>query len=144
MAMLPFCGYHMGDYFRHWLEIGRRLTNPPRIFHVNWFRQDSQGHYLWPGFGENVRVLIWMLDRVRGKDGGRQTAIGYVPTPESLYLDGMNIDHAALDELLAVRASDWQFRLPGIEEMFRKLGNRMPRELWDEYRRLQSRLDTQA
>ena len=140
MAMLPFCGYHMGDYFRHWLEMGQKLANPPRIFHVNWFRQDEAGNTLWPGFGENIRALIWMLERVRGKGGARKTAIGYVPTPDSLYLEGLDIAESALEELLTVRPSDWETRLPGMEEFFTRIGDHMPAELWGEYRELERRL----
>ena len=140
MAMLPFCGYHMGDYFRHWLEMGKRLSNPPRIFHVNWFRQDDDGNLLWPGFGENIRALIWMRERIRGKGGAQATPIGFVPAPDSLYLEGLNISGPALEELLIVRPSDWETRLPGIEELFNKLGDRLPPELWEEFHAFRTRL----
>ena len=140
MAMLPFCGYHMGDYFRHWLDMGEKLANPPRIFHVNWFRQDDSGNLLWPGFGQNIRPLIWMLDRIRGKGGARATPIGYVPAPDSLYLEGLDITPEALEELMVVRASDWETRLPGMEELFTTIGERMPQELWDEFHALRTRL----
>ena len=91
MAMIPFCGYNMADYFGHWLEMGRKLKNPPKIFHVNWFRKDANGKFLWPGYGENVRVLKWMLDRIEGRAAATETPIGYVPAPGSLTLDGLDI-----------------------------------------------------
>ncbi|MGH9563415.1 MAG: phosphoenolpyruvate carboxykinase (GTP), partial [Terracidiphilus sp.] len=97
MAMLPFCGYNMGDYFGHWLEMGSKLKNPPRIFHVNWFRRGADGKFLWPGYGENVRVLKWMLDRIEGRAQAAETPIGNVPTPESLTLDGLSISRDTLD-----------------------------------------------
>ena len=98
MAMLPFCGYHMGDYFEHWLNMGRRMANPPKIFHVNWFRTDENGKFLWPGYGENLRVIEWILDRCRGEADAVKTPIGYVPTPESLDLTGLDISRETLDQ----------------------------------------------
>ncbi len=102
MAMLPFCGYHMGDYFEHWLDMGQRMANPPKIFHVNWFRTDENGKFLWPGYGENLRVIEWILDRCRGEADAVKTPIGYVPTPDSLDLTGLDISREALDKLFAV------------------------------------------
>ena len=102
MAMLPFCGYHMGDYFEHWLTMGKRMNRPPKIFHVNWFRTDEQGKLLWPGYGENLRIIEWILDRCRGEADAVKTPIGYVPTPESLDLTGLDISREALDKLFAV------------------------------------------
>ena len=89
MAMLPFCGYSMGDYFRHWLEIGRRLSNPPLIFHVNWFRKGADGRFLWPGFGDNMRVLKWIVDRCESQGGAERASIGWIPRPADLDLDGL-------------------------------------------------------
>jgi phosphoenolpyruvate carboxykinase (GTP) len=142
MAMLPFCGYNMGDYFAHWLRMGKRLTNPPLIFHVNWFQRDAAGNYLWPGYGDNVRVLIWMLDRIRGREA-RETAIGYVPTRDSLHLEGLNIDPAVLDRLLDVNNEDWKPHIEGISEFFQQFGDRMPPEMWEELRALEARLGAQ-
>ena len=105
MAMLPFCGYNMADYFRHWLEMGPSIKHPPKIFHVNWFRKDANGKFLWPGYGENVRVLKWMLDRIEGRAAATETPIGYVPTPGSLTLDGLAISRTIMDELLRVDAA---------------------------------------
>jgi phosphoenolpyruvate carboxykinase (GTP) len=107
MAMLPFCGYHMGEYFQHWLEMGRRMSRPPKIFHANWFRQDENGEFLWPGFGENLRVIEWILDRCRGDADAIKTPIGYVPTPESLDLTGLDISREQLDKLYAIDRDAW-------------------------------------
>ena len=107
MAMLPFCGYHMGDYFEHWLDIGRRMANPPKIFHVNWFRTDENGKFLWPGYGENLRVIEWILGRCRGEADAVKTPIGYVPTPDSIDLTGLDISQESLGKLLAVNRADW-------------------------------------
>ena len=110
MAMLPFCGYHMGDYFEHWLAMGRRMARPPKIFHVNWFRTDENGKFLWPGYGENLRVIEWILDRCRGEADAVRTPIGLVPTPDSLDLTGLDISRETLDKLFAVAPEDWHPR----------------------------------
>jgi len=140
MAMLPFCGYHMGEYFDHWLSMGRRMTNPPRIFHVNWFRTDENGDYLWPGFGENLRVIEWILDRCRGEADAMKTPIGYVPTPDSLDLTGLNVTRDTLDKLFAVNRSDWYEETESIADFFQKFGNRFPKVLWDQLESLRLRL----
>jgi hypothetical protein len=100
MAMLPFCGYNIGDYFRHWIGIGKRLTNPPLIFNVNWFRKGANGKFLWPGFGENMRVLKWMIDRCEQNGGAVKSPVGWLPSPHDLDLDGLNIDHTSVADLL--------------------------------------------
>ncbi|PYU36133.1 MAG: phosphoenolpyruvate carboxykinase (GTP) [Acidobacteria bacterium] len=140
MAMLPFCGYHMGDYFRHWLEMGRRIPHPPRIFHVNWFRKGPNGKFLWPGYGENVRVLKWILERVNGKGLAEETPIGFVPTPQGLTLDGLAISAADLKEVLRVDAADWQKEAEEIGTFFNKFGDRLPPELRAEQAHLTERL----
>jgi len=140
MAMLPFCGYHMGDYFEHWLNMGKRMTNPPRIFHVNWFRADENGGLLWPGYGENLRVIEWILDRCRGEADAVKTPIGYVPTPESLDLTGLDISRATLNKLLAVNRTDWYEETDAIASFFHKFGNRFPKALWDQLESLRLRL----
>ena len=140
MAMLPFCGYNMSDYFRHWLEIGPKLKNPPRIFHVNWFRRDTDGQFLWPGYGENVRVLKWMLDRIEGRVGASETPIGCVPTPSSLTLDGLSISRDTLNELLAVNPDDWAEEEQAVARFFEKFGDRLPAAIRDEQKSLASRL----
>ena len=140
MAMLPFCGYNMGDYFRHWLSFQERLTNPPKMFSINWFRKNQDGKWLWPGFGENVRVLKWVVDRVNGSCSANETPIGLVPKCEDMVLDGIDMSRAQLDELLAVDPSLWQQELDGIKANFEKFGNELPAELWDEYNKLKDRL----
>ncbi len=140
MAMLPFCGYHMGDYFEHWLNMGRRMANPPKIFHVNWFRTDENGKFLWPGYGENLRVIEWILDRCRGEAEATKTAIGYVPTPESLDLTGLDVTQESLDKLLAVDREDWYQETEGIATFFQTFGKRFPMTMWEHLDHLRQRL----
>jgi phosphoenolpyruvate carboxykinase (GTP) len=140
MAMIPFCGYNMADYFGHWLEMGSRLENPPKIFHVNWFRKDASGKLLWPGYGENVRVLKWMLDRIEGRADATETLIGDVPAPGSLDLDGLSISRQAFDELLRVDPSDWVEEVAATGKFFEKFGNRLPDEIRAEHKYLADRL----
>jgi phosphoenolpyruvate carboxykinase (GTP) len=144
MAMLPFCGYHMGDYFGHWLEMGRRLPNPPQIFHVNWFRVGDDGRFLWPGFGQNVRVLKWILQRVSSAADAREEAIGYVPTRSSLDLDGLGLSGAALDQLLSVDREAWQSEVSDHEGFLNMFGDRLPAELRQQRASLAKRLHSQA
>jgi phosphoenolpyruvate carboxykinase (GTP) len=140
MAMLPFCGYNMGDYFRHWLEMGRSIPHPPKIFHVNWFRKDADGKFLWPGFGENVRVLKWILERVEGQGQSEEAPIGLVPTPDALTLDGLDISPAAVEELLRVHAADWLNEAAETKAFLARFADRLPRELMQEHGRLVQRL----
>lgn len=140
MAMLPFCGYNMADYFRHWLRMGARSSKMPRIFHVNWFRTDASGRFLWPGFGENLRVLKWIIERVNGGGEAEETPIGYVPTPDALDLDGLALSKETLRELLRVDPHDWHREAEAIAEFFHQFGDRLPEELWHEHRRLLRRL----
>jgi phosphoenolpyruvate carboxykinase (GTP) len=140
MAMLPFCGYNMADYFGHWLEMGKKLKHPPRIFHVNWFRRDASGKFLWPGYGENVRVLKWMLDRIEGRAAATETPIGNVPAPGSLTLDGLSISREALDELLRVDANSWIEEEQATGKFFEKFGERLPNEIRQEHKALAERL----
>ena len=139
MAMLPFCGYNMGDYFGHLLEIGKRLTNPPKLFHVNWFRTDEDGKFLWPGFGENLRVLDWIIRRCQDGADAQETPIGYVPTPGSIDMGGLDLSTAVMERLSSISPADWTEELKGIEEFFAQFGDRLPREIWDEYRALSRR-----
>jgi phosphoenolpyruvate carboxykinase (GTP) len=129
MAMLPFCGYNMGDYFSHWLQVGAELKRPPAIFHVNWFRTGSDGRFLWPGFGQNIRVLLWMIDRVKGKVGATETPIGLVPTPGALDWDGLHLSPADRETLLHVDRSEWAAEVPEIRAFFERFGNRLPENL---------------
>ena len=129
-AMLPFCGYHMGDYIKHWVEMGEKLgDNAPRIFYVNWFRKDADGNWLWPGFGENSRVLKWICERIDGKADAQDTPIGLVPTLESLDLNGLDIPESDVSELIAVRAEDWLQEIPEIREFFSTFGNQLPSQV---------------
>ncbi len=140
MAMLPFCGYHMADYFDHWYKIGRRMSKPPKIFHVNWFRTDENGKFLWPGYGENLRVIEWILDRCRGEADAVKTPIGYVPAPESLDLKGLNINRETLDKLFQINPNDWLAEIDDVAQFFQRFGNRLPRALWDQLESLRLRL----
>jgi phosphoenolpyruvate carboxykinase (GTP) len=142
-AMLPFCGYNMGDYFAHWLSIGRATgaENLPRIYYVNWFRKDASGKWLWPGYGENSRVLKWIVERLDGTAEGVDTPIGVVPTPASLDTDGLDIPAEDLDVLLSVDAATWKQEAALIPAHFDSFGDRLPKELWHEYETLLARLD---
>ncbi len=129
MAMLPFCGYNMGDYFQHWLDMGKKLGDKaPKIFNVNWFRQDDEGNFVWPGFGDNMRVLNWILDRCEGKADAVETAIGYLPRPEDIDLTDLDIDRATLESILAVDKDAWTAEMDGLTEYFKKFGDRLPKE----------------
>jgi phosphoenolpyruvate carboxykinase (GTP) len=144
MAMLPFCGYNMADYFGHWLAMGKKIPNPPKIFHVNWFRKDTDGKFLWPGFGENVRVLKWILERVEGRGGAEETPIGFVPSRNALTLDGMNLSAQTVQQLLEVDPEDWEQELVDSKEFLQKFGSRLPREIREEHDKLSGRLGHSA
>jgi phosphoenolpyruvate carboxykinase (GTP) len=129
MAMLPFCGYNMGDYFAHWLRMGESLAKPPAIFHVNWFRQDAAGHFVWPGFGQNLRVLQWMVERIDGRGRAQETPIGFVPTADALNFDGLGLSKATIDTLLTVHREEWADEVPEIRSFFDRFGARLPGEM---------------
>lgn len=141
MAMLPFCGYHMGDYFQHWIDMGKKIKVQPKIFNVNWFRTDSEGHFIWPGFGDNMRVLDWILKRCEETVDADETAIGYVPKPEDINLEGCGVDEETLKGLLNVDTETWKKEAEGIKEFYKKFGDRLPKELNDELASLESRLN---
>jgi phosphoenolpyruvate carboxykinase (GTP) len=128
-AMLPFCGYHMGDYFRHWLKMGKSVNQPPRIFHVNWFRKTEEGKWLWPGFGENARVLKWIVQRVNGEGHAMETALGWMPRKEDLDWSGLELDDDDWDELMKIDTETLLAQTLGHEELFLKLWDHMPKEL---------------
>jgi phosphoenolpyruvate carboxykinase (GTP) len=140
MAMLPFCGYNMANYWGHWLSIGKRLSKPPKIFRVNWFRRDESGRFLWPGFGENLRVLEWVIRRCQGGGGAEETPIGYVPTRRSLNLAGLDVSDEAFDELLRVDREGWRAALRGQAEFFAKFEGRLPPGIREEHEALARRL----
>ncbi|MGE3538717.1 MAG: phosphoenolpyruvate carboxykinase (GTP) [Candidatus Tectimicrobiota bacterium] len=140
MAMLPFCGYNMGDYFGHWLRTGQALEQAPKIFRVNWFRMDAGGHYLWPGFGENLRVLRWVLGRVHGEVDALETPIGYLPQPDGIDVTGLDVTPEAMQELTAVDREGWLQAVEGQREFFKQFGDRLPPEMWQETDALAHRL----
>lgn len=141
MAMLPFCGYHMGDYFQHWIDMGKKIKVQPKIFNVNWFRTDSEGHFIWPGFGDNMRVLDWILKRCEETVDADETAIGYVPKPEDINLEGCGVDKVTLKGLLNVDTETWKKEAEGIKEFYKKFGDKLPKELNEELAALESRLN---
>ena len=141
MAMLPFCGYHMGDYFQHWIDMGKKIKVQPKIFNVNWFRTDSEGHFIWPGFGDNMRVLDWILKRCEETVDADETAIGYVPKPEDINLEGCGVDEETLKGLLNVDTETWKKEAEGIKEFYKKFGDKLPKELNEELASLESRLN---
>jgi phosphoenolpyruvate carboxykinase (GTP) len=141
-AMLPFCGYNMADYFAHWLDIGKS-TEPamlPRLYYVNWFRKDADGHFLWPGYGENSRVLAWIVERCAGRGEAHPTAIGNVPSPGALDTAGLDLPDGALDELMAVDEGEWRSEVPLIREHYARFGDRLPAELSEQLEALERRL----
>ena len=141
MAMLPFCGYHMGDYFGHWLEMGEKLGDKaPKIFNVNWFRLDDEGNFIWPGFGDNMRVLNWIIDRCEGKADAVETPIGFVPKAEDIDLEGLDFDIETLKSILEVDKDLWAGEAEGIEEFYAKFGDKLPEELRNQLSALKANL----
>jgi phosphoenolpyruvate carboxykinase (GTP) len=140
-AMTPFCGYNMADYFQHWLDMGDRLSDKaPRIFYVNWFRKGSEGRWLWPGFGENSRVLTWMCERLEGKANARKTPIGFLPSEDDLDLRGLEMSPADLKELLRVDNEAWKAEIPDIKKHFKRFSNRLPERMQKQLAELVGRL----
>jgi phosphoenolpyruvate carboxykinase (GTP) len=129
MAMLPFCGYNMADYFRHWMNVGSRLANPPKIFFVNWFRKDEKGRFIWPGFGDNFRVIKWMMDRISGKAQADKTPIGFIPRIADLDLTGLAISKETMEGLFEIKSDEWKQEIQGIEAFYAQFGGRIPKEL---------------
>ena len=141
-AMLPFIGYNAGDYVSHWVNTGKQAdsTKLPRIFYVNWFRRDEDGGFLWPGFGENSRVLKWVVERLEGTAAAVETAVGHVPTPDSLDVSGLDMTPEQVEAALRVDPEEWKAELPQIQEWFEKFGDQLPAVLWTELDGLRARL----
>lgn len=141
-AMLPFCGYNMADYFAHWIKIGKKLgKKAPKIFFVNWFRKDEKGKFIWPGYGENVRVLKYVIDRLEGKNGGQETVIGILPKAGDIDVKGLDVNSQAMSELIAIDKDGWRKEIKSIEEFYAKFGSRIPKELMKELANLKSRIE---
>ncbi|MCX5749763.1 MAG: phosphoenolpyruvate carboxykinase (GTP) [Candidatus Saganbacteria bacterium] len=141
MAMLPFCGYNMGKYFGHWLKMGRNMANPPKIFHVNWFKQDESGKFMWPGYGENLRVLEWIIDRCRQKVKAVESPIGYIPDSKDIDLTGLDVSMVAMQKLLHIDREGWRKELEDQKEFFKMFGKDLPKEIVQEHNLLKKRLE---
>ena len=143
MAMLPFIGYHAGDYINHWITMGKDNDESklPKIYYVNWFRRDQDGGFLWPGFGENSRVLKWVIERLEGTAEAVETPIGLVPAPGALDIDGLDMTEDQVRQALAVDPAEWQREIPQIKEWFEKFGEQLPAVLWTELDALKDRLE---
>ncbi len=141
-AMLPFCGYHVGDYFQHWLKMGSSVAHPPRIFSVNWFRKDAKGKFVWPGFGQNMRVLQWVVERCAGRAGAHETATGWAPAYADLNWTGSDFDPRRFERVMNLDRAEWQRELASHDELFAKLGAKRPTALQAERERLGKRLST--
>jgi phosphoenolpyruvate carboxykinase (GTP) len=139
MAMLPFCGYNMADYFAHWLAIGKKLAHPPKIFHVNWFRVNEHGNFIWPGFGENIRVIEWILRRCQGLKEAVKTPIGFIPAVSNLDLAGLQLTEEQLKQLFLINPDEWDEELKGQYQFLNLFGSRMPKELLEEHAQLKAR-----
>lgn len=140
MAMLPFCGYNMGDYWQHWLDMGEKITNPPAIFNVNWFRTDDEGNFIWPGFGDNMRVLEWILKRAEGTVDAVETEIGFMPKAEDINIEGCDIDRETLEGILKVEKEYWREDIAGIREFYGKFGDKLPEYLKNEIDAMEERM----
>ena len=143
MAMLPFCGYNMGDYFAHWVEMGTKIPNPPKIFNVNWFRTDDNGKFIWPGFGDNMRVLLWILDRCANKVDAVESPIGYLPNPEDIDIEGLESEGVTIDvikDLLSVDKKLWLEDIENLKEFYAKIGDRLPEEMKKQLSAFEDRL----
>jgi phosphoenolpyruvate carboxykinase (GTP) len=134
MAMKPFCGYNFADYWSHWLSFGERLTNLPKVFHVNWFRQNANGDFLWPGFGENLRVLSWIIDRCENRVGANETPIGYLPKPQDINVTDLDISDENLQALTSIDIGQWQAEMESVGEYLDTYGDRLPEALRQQQR----------
>jgi len=141
MAMLPFCGYNMAGYFQHWLNMGRKMKNPPKIFHVNWFKQDENGKFMWPGYGDNLRVLEWIVERCHDKVKAEEAPIGYLPKLGDINIDGLDMSEESMKKLLAIDKDEWVKETTNIDEFFKKFGSNLPKEIATEHTALKKRLE---
>ena len=137
MAMLPFCGYNMADYWRHYLNVGNRLTRPPKIFSVNWFRTDENGKFIWPGFGDNMRVLKWVIDRVAGAVQAKETPAGLVPHIQDLDMTGLSLPKDKLERLFEVKIKDWKTEVDEVRDFLKPYKGRLPAEIREQYEKLE-------
>jgi phosphoenolpyruvate carboxykinase (GTP) len=144
MAMLPFCGYNMGDYFANWIDVGKKLKSPPRIFRVNWFRTDDKGKFIWPGFGDNLRVLQWIKERCDGRGKAVETVVGFVPTLDGINREGLNLSESLLSGLLKVDAAEWVEAVAGQDDFMKPYGSRMPKPMWNQHNELARRIQEAA
>lgn len=144
MAMKPFCGYNFADYFAHWIEMGAKSDKAPKVFHVNWFRKDADGKFVWPGFGQNIRVLDWILKRCSGEGDAIETPIGMVPTADAINCEGIDVDRTTMESLLDVDGGEWQTELAGQKEFLETFGDKMPKEMWSQFHSLEQRLSALA
>ena len=135
--MLPFCGYHFGDYFQHWLQLGRNVTEKPKIFSVNWFRRDEKGKFIWPGYGENMRVLKWIVERCLGTAGAKDTPIGRMPRYEDLDWEGLNVSRETYEKLTAIDREAWQEEVKDHARLFDELKSRLPNALAEKRQELE-------
>ena len=138
--MLPFCGYHMADYWQHWLDMEQKIANPPKIFNVNWFRTDEEGNFIWPGFGDNLRVLEWILARCFDEIDAQECALGFIPKASDINLEGCDVDEKTVEGLLSVDRELWKAECEGIREYYGKFGNKVPKELWESLETLENKL----
>jgi phosphoenolpyruvate carboxykinase (GTP) len=141
MAMLPFCGYNMGSYFGHWLEMGTAVPKPPKIFHVNWFRQNDAGKFIWPGFGDNLRVLKWIVDRCQGRNGITESPIGLLPGKGAIDTGGLDVSEQTMADLRTVSKSDWEKEVGDIGAFFGKFGSKLPAEMERQRQALAKRVE---
>ena len=141
MAMLPFCGYNMGDYLQHWIDTGKKAAQAPKIYSANWFRVDEGGNFIWPGFGENIRVLKWIIDRAKGRVSAKETPLGLIPNYDDFTLEGLDFPRDSFEKLFDINKDEWAQETAGIEEFFNKFGSRMPQAIWEQYKTLKQRLD---
>jgi phosphoenolpyruvate carboxykinase (GTP) len=140
MAMIPFCGYNMADYFNHWIALGKRVKNPPKIFSINWFRTNDDDKFLWPGFGENIRILKWIIDRVENRAGAKKTPVGFIPDANDLELSGLDMPKENLEKLFEVKGEQWREEISDIEKFFSQFGSKMPEELLKELEKFKKEL----